>query len=345
MIKLLDLSKMLLAILIGFCGSILFIFLHLPLPWLLGAIFTTSLAIRFEKLPIQSPKIFSAPARIFIGLIIGSAFTPEILESLHLYIFSILLIIPYSILVTFAGMYYYVKVLKFDRKTAFFSSTPGGVVEMVILGEEQKADTSKITLVQSSRLLFVVLSLPFIIQYIFQLDISGNQLITKSIKDTNLIEFIYLIIIGIIGAFSAKKINMSAAFLIGPMILSMLVYSSGLIHTLIPDELIKFVQVIFGTIIGFTFRGVKLKMIIKTLISTFGHFIILAIISGFFIFIAYYYFNFSIVSILLAFSPGGQTEMNLIALLVGANVPYITIHHIMRLFIVMNLAPMFAKRL
>jgi membrane AbrB-like protein len=143
MINMQQLSQMLLALFIGFCGSVLFIFLHLPLPWLLGAIFTTSIAMRFEKLPIQNPKMFSAPARIFIGLIIGSAFTPEILEFLHIYLFSILLIIPYSIIVTFAGMYYYVKVLKFDRKTAFFSSTPGGVVEMVILGEEQKADTAK----------------------------------------------------------------------------------------------------------------------------------------------------------------------------------------------------------
>ena len=129
------------------------------------------------------------------------------------------------------------------------------------------------------------------------------------------------------------------------MIFSIIVYSSGLIHTLIPDELIKFIQVIFGTIIGFTFRGVKLRMIIKTLIGTFGHFVIMAMFSGFFIFIAYYLFGFPAVSTLLAFSPGGQTEMNLIALLVGANVPYITIHHIMRLFIVMNLAPMYAKRL
>ena len=120
-------------------------------------------------------------------------------------IFSILLIIPYSILVTFAGMYYYVKVLRFDRKTAFFSSTPGGVVEMVILGEEQKADTAKITLVQSSRLLFVVLSLPFIIQYVFHLDISGNQLITKALKDTDLVEFFYLIIIGLIFTFKSIK--------------------------------------------------------------------------------------------------------------------------------------------
>ena len=70
MINMQQLSQMLLALFIGFCGSILFIFLHLPLPWLLGAIFTTSIAMRFEKLPIQNPKIFSAPARFFIGLII-----------------------------------------------------------------------------------------------------------------------------------------------------------------------------------------------------------------------------------------------------------------------------------
>jgi uncharacterized protein len=345
MINIQQLSQMLLALFIGLLGSILFIFLHLPLPWLLGAIFTTSIAMRFENLPIQSPRIFSAPARILIGLIIGSAFTPQILEFLHIYLFSILLIIPYSIIVTFAGMYYYVRFLRFDRKTAFFSSTPGGVVEMVILGEEQKADTSKITLVQSSRLLFVVLTLPFIIQYVFHLDISGNQLITKALKDTNLTEFFYLIILGTFGALLAKKLRMSAAFLIGPMILSVIAYSGGFVHTLIPDELIKFVQVIFGTIIGFTFKGVKLRMIIKTLMGTFGHFVIIGLISSFFVFIAYYFFGFPIVSILLAFSPGGQTEMNLMALIVGANVPYITIHHILRLFIVMNLAPIVAKRL
>jgi uncharacterized membrane protein AbrB (regulator of aidB expression) len=87
MINMQQLSYMLLALFIGFFGSVLFILLHLPLPWLLGAIFTTSIAIRFEKLPIQSPKLFSAPARILIGLIIGSAFTPQILEYLHLYFF------------------------------------------------------------------------------------------------------------------------------------------------------------------------------------------------------------------------------------------------------------------
>ena len=36
---------------------------------------------------------------------------------------------------------------------------PGGVIEMVIIGEEIKANITKITLMQSSRL-FVVISIP-----------------------------------------------------------------------------------------------------------------------------------------------------------------------------------------
>lgn len=337
---------MLFTLFIASLGSIIFIYLNLPLPWLLGSIFIISILVQFENNYIKKPShIFSSPARIIIGLVIGSAFTPEVLEYLSVYFFSILLIIPYTIITIICGMYYYYKFLDFDKKTAFLSSMPGGVIEMVIIGEQIKADISKITLVQSSRLFFIVITLPFVIQYIFHIDISGNQLITVPIENTNLKELLILCFAGAIGGFIAKKLNISAAYLMGPMIISILIHSNGLIHTKIPDELIKFVQVIFGTMIGFTFKDVDYKTILQTLIATFGHFIILAIISMLFITLVYYLFDFEIVSILLAFSPGGQAEINLIAILVAANIPYITIHHIMRLFIVMNLAPIFAKRL
>lgn len=336
---------MLLALFIGACGSVLFIFLNLPLPWLLGSIFASSIAMRFENLPIKSPKTFSSPARVLIGLTIGSAFTPEILEYLDIYFYSLLLVIPYTIITIIAGMYYYYKYQGFDKKTAYLSSMPGGVIEMVIIGEEIKANISKITLVQSSRLFFIVITLPFIIQYIFHVDISGNKLITTPIKNIDLFELSILITLGFIGGILAKKVKLSAAYLIGSMIISIALHASGIITTTVPDELLKFVQVVFGTIIGFTFKGVDFRTIKKVLISTLGHFMILVIISAIFIIIAYNLFGFPIISTLLAFSPGGQAEINLIAILVVANVPYITLHHIVRLFIVMNLAPIFAKKL
>lgn len=340
-----NIFKMFLALLIGIIGSNFFIFLNLPLPWLLGSIFAVSIAIRFDNLKINSPKPFSTPARILIGLTIGSAFTPEILDFIDVYLFSLLLVIPYTLLTIIAGMYYYTKYVGFDKKTAYLSSMPGGVVEMVIIGEEIKANISKITLVQSSRLFFIVITLPFVIQYIFKVDIAGNKLITTPIASIDFMAFIYLFIAGIIGGFLAKKIKLSAAYLIGPMIVSIILHSTGLSHAIVPDEFLKFVQVVFGTIIGFTFKGVKIHEVAKILFSTFGHFIILTIISVVFIFIAFNLFGFPIISTLLAFSPGGQAEINLIAILVAANVPYITLHHIVRLFIVMNLAPIFARKL
>ena len=172
-----------------------------------------------------------------------------------------------------------------------------------------------------------------------------GHLITVPINEIYLPDFFYLTIIGFIGAYGAKKLNVSAAYLIGPMVLSIIFFSMGFVHSKPPDELLKFVQVIFGTIIGFTFRGVTLKVIVKTLLGTFGHFIILALVSAIFITIVYFAFDFPIISILLAFSPGGQAEINLIAILVAANIPYITVHHIIRLFIVMNIAPFFAKKI
>lgn len=340
-----SLFKMSFTLSISCLGSVVFIYLSLPLPWLLGAIFASSILMRFENLPIKTPKVFSTPARIIIGLTIGSAFTPEILKFLDVYFLSLLLVIPFTILTIVCGMYYYIKILDFDRKTAYLSSMPGGVIEMVIIAEQIKADITKITLVQSSRLFFVVVSLPFIIQYIFNIDISGNKTFSTPLFDINFYELFLLSLAGAIAAFVAKKLKVSAAYLMGPMIISIILHSTGLITESMPDEFLKFVQVVFGTIIGFTFKGVKFKTITKILFATFGHFFILAIISASFISIASYFFDFSLVSILLAFSPGGQAEINLIAILISANIPYITLHHIVRLFIVMNLAPIFAKKL
>src|SRR5574344_1768078 len=340
-----NIFQMLLALLVAFCGSLIFIYLHLPLPWLLGSIFATSILIRFQNIPIQSPKLFSAPARILIGLAIGSAFTPAILNYIPQYTISLLLVIPFTILVIFFGTYYYYKVLKYDLKTSYLGSMPGGVIEMVIIGQELKANTAKITLMQSSRLFFVVVSLPFIIQYIFQIDIRGNQLLTTPLKNIDFFEFFIIYTLSIFAAIIAKKIKLTAAFLMGPMILSIILFSSGVFSVAIPDEFLKFIQVVFGVIIGFTFRNVEFKTIYKTLIATLGHFIILLILCAIFIAIIFYSLDFKALDILLAFGPGGQTEINLIALLVGANLPYITLHHIVRLLIVMNIAPILAKRL
>ncbi|WP_163117352.1 AbrB family transcriptional regulator, partial [Acinetobacter baumannii] len=50
--------------------------------------------------------------------------------------------------------------------TAFFSGMPGGLVEMITYGEERGGDGRVIALVHSARILMIVMTLPFAIQWI-----------------------------------------------------------------------------------------------------------------------------------------------------------------------------------
>lgn len=133
--------------------------------------------------------------------------------------------------------------------------------------------------------------------------------------------------------------------MLGPMILGAFVYGSGMVYSRPPSEIIKLIQLILGTTVGFVFVGVKAKEIVKILGQTLGYFVILAMISALFVFVVTEMTEFPLVSILLAFSPGGQSEMNLIAIIVAANLPYVALHHIVRMFLVMSVAPVFVKYL
>jgi len=331
------------SLLIGVLGAILFSFLLVPLPWLLGSIVAIAIASRFPKLSLASPKLFSAPARAVLGITIGSAFNPTILHFLEDFISSIVLILPFVLIITFFGMLYYWKWLKFDKMTAYFSSMPGGLLEMITLADAMGGNVYKVTMTQSVRLLCIVFTLPFIIQAMSHVPLDGRVNITQPLFQSDVHDMLILIACTLLGWWGALKLKIPGGVMIGPMILGAFIYGSGLIHSRPPNEVIKVIQLILGTTVGFVFVGVSLKEMTKVLVQTLGYFMILAIISASFVCVVSWMTDFPLISILLAFSPGGQSEVNLIAIIVGANLPYVALHHIVRMFLVMSVAPVCVK--
>ena len=47
--------------------------------------------------------------------------------------------------------------------------------------------------------------------------------------------------------------------------------------------------------------------------------------------------------IILAFLPGGQAEMTIVALVAGADIAFVVAHHLLRIVVVIVLAPVFAR--
>lgn len=229
--------------------------------------------------------------------------------------------------------------------SAYFSAMPGGLLEMISMAELLGANVYKVTLAQSARLLFLVFTLPFIIEKITHVSLDGRNGITQSLMQTNTTDMLVLVACTLLGWFGAVRLKISGGTMIGPMFIGAFIYSLGLVTSRPPDEVIKLIQLVLGTTIGFVFVGISLKEVVSILKNTLGYFFILVIIAGLFIFCVSKIVDFPLLSIILAFSPGGQSEMNLIAIIVGANLPYVAIHHIVRMFLVISIAPMFVKRL
>ncbi|WP_438941211.1 AbrB family transcriptional regulator [Lysinibacillus parviboronicapiens] len=62
---------------IGYIGALLFQFLHIPMPWLLGAITAVLCVQLFTNVQLKWHKYFRNFGLVVAGYSIGFAFTPE----------------------------------------------------------------------------------------------------------------------------------------------------------------------------------------------------------------------------------------------------------------------------
>ena len=324
---------------VALIGVGIFTWINTPLPWMLGSISALAIASRFP-IPLAKPKIFSSPARAVLGLAVVSAFGPHVLEGVSLFFGSLILILPFVVIATVAGLWYYKYILGYSTLTAYFSAVPGGLLEMVSLAEHFKADLHKVVLNQSARLLFIVFTVPFLIEHWIHVPLGQREQTIQSFSQTPWIELGAMGLCAIVGWRVAIMLKIPGGTLIGPMILGMVVYSLDLIHARPPMEIINLIQLILGSMVGFVFVGISLREILKTAWQTLGYFLILVAVSTLFILLVWQITDFPLLSIILAFSPGGQAEMNIIAIVVGANMPYVALHHVVRLFLVMAIAPL-----
>ena len=70
----------LLALLIGALGGVIFVRLGLPLPWMLGSMVACTLA-SLMRAPVAAPACVRPPMTMIIGVMLGTGFTPRIIES------------------------------------------------------------------------------------------------------------------------------------------------------------------------------------------------------------------------------------------------------------------------
>lgn len=158
-----DLVPVALTLLLGAVGSIVFVYLHIPLPWFLGAL-TACLVASVLNAPIRRPKLLAIPMRAVLGVAVGSAFTPLLFARAGSMLGSLAVLVPFMALIIMISLVFYERVAGFDRPTAFFSAVPGGLTDMTAMAEDAGANQRAVILVQATRILMIVFSLPLWLQ-------------------------------------------------------------------------------------------------------------------------------------------------------------------------------------
>jgi membrane AbrB-like protein len=334
-------QRLLLALAIGAIGGYLFKLLTLPLPWMLGSMSFVTVATLLG-LKTRIPPGFRSTMITVLGIMLGSAFTPTIVARMDEWVITMAGLALWMVLAGGSGLIYFRKVAGYDRATAFFSATPGGLNEMVIVGGAMGGDDRTISLTHASRILLVVFTIPLWYR------LSGAVPAVSPATGVGLLdlpwrEVAILSACAVAGALGARALRIPASFLVGPMVLSAIVHVSGITTSKPPDPLVAFAQIAIGAAIGGRFSGMALGHMAKIA----GHAVISAIVmlslTVAFSLALSRATGYPLPALVLAFAPGGLAEMSLIALALSVDAAFVASHHIARIVMVVTLAPAFFR--
>ena len=334
-------NSIIMAFFAGTLGSLFGWGLALPAPFLMGPVIVSTL-FAILRTGFSVPEQIKQISFILIGISVGSNVTPEALLSISRWPFSILLMILSVITIIFLCKIILQNFFGMDKKSSLLASTPGHLSFVLMLGTETKADTTKIAIIQSIRVLALTIITPVIVVLYSGSELNDANLQREIMNSGSLV---VLCLLSIIGGLLLKVLNFPAPFLIGAMLISALSHGTNLTPGYVPNLLEGIAFAILGTVIGARFVGVEMKSLKSCLVS--GLTITLA---GVFIcFLAtsiiYKITGIPFIHIFIAIAPGGLETMVAMGGLVNAEPTYVAFHHVIRLFFIALFIPIILRKL
>lgn len=321
-------------------GATAFTALGLPLPLLLGPM-VACLAVALAGAPLGGMGILGTLMRTVLGVAVGATVTPELVREIPAHGPTLLLVPVFVLVIGAAGYPLFRRLMGFDHPTAFYSAMPGGLQDMLIFGEEAGGDVRAMSLIHATRVLVIVLAAPFVMTLIYGLDLTGAP--GKPASEVPLGEQALMVAAALLGWKGGERIGLFGATVLGPLILTAGLSLSGLIHSRPPVEAIMAAQLFLGMEVGSKYAGITGRELRVIVSAGLIYSALLAVISLGFIEAILLFSPAGTMDVMLAFLPGGQAEMAIIAIVAGADVAFVVAHHLLRVFIVILLAPHVAR--
>ncbi len=331
-----QLRKQAVTVAIAAAGVAVFHVLGLPLPFLFGPM-AASLVAALLGAQLAGLGQISIGARSVLGVAIGASITPALVAQVPNMLASVALVPVYIGLIALVGIPFFRRVCKFDPVTAFYAAMPGGAADMTLFGAEAGANVRQLSLVHVTRLLVIMIVAPIILVQVY--GVTLNHPVGQPAGDMPLPQLAIMIAAGLIGWKGGERIGLFGAAILGPMIVAMILSLTDVLHLRPPREALLAAQFLIGMGIGVSYVGVTLRELRDTVAGGAAFVLILAVIAGVMTEIVTLSGLGPPVEGFLAFTPGGQAEMSMLAIITGADLGFVIVHHLTRILLVIMGAP------
>ena len=141
------------------------------------------------------------------------------------------------------------------------------------------------------------------------------------------------------------RLRFPGGLMFGALAGSGLLHGTGYLHAALPWWVGSAGAVIMGAVAGSRFANTSFRMILGYLGAGFGSFAVSLGVATIFVLIVVEFFPFQIANVVIAFAPGAQDTMMVLALALHLDPVYVGAHHISRFLVVTFSVAAAARRL
>jgi membrane AbrB-like protein len=326
--------------LVGLAGGFLFERLGLPAAWLSGALVAASVAA-FAGLKIRVPAPVGSATFLLMGIVMGSAVTPDTLRLMLSWPISMAGLVVLVPGIVGGIMLYLTRIEGYDRATAFYASVPGAMNYVMALTLVSKADARAVVVVQSFRLVLLVAALPSL------LSLAGLGAAVPrppaAIAAVNWYDFPLLFLMAVSCGLGMERLRVPGGATVGAMLASAVLHATGLVTATVPQPIMVTGLVVMGVLIAGRFAGTSMAELRQLIRPSVGAFLagtavtvivatVVALIAG-----------LPLGKVILAYAPGGIEAMAILAFVLDMDPAFVGAHHIVRFVGIAMLLPLVAR--
>ncbi|WP_058248828.1 AbrB family transcriptional regulator [Tropicibacter naphthalenivorans] len=322
------------ALLLGIIGGALADWLNAPLPWFVGPMVVNTFAALMGA-PVIGPNFLRPIALPALGVVLGAAFLPEIFANLRQWALPLGLIPVFILISTFVNYVFFRRIAREDAITAYLSSVPGGLTDMILLGEAYGGNTRQIALAHSMRVMVSVLAIAFVVVWHSGSVGQGAPRPVTHLGDVGLRDGAVLLACAVLGPWVAKALRIPAGLMLGALLLSAVAHLTGVTRAPVPTVVSLGAQLVLGTSVGARFAGVTFGSAARSMGFGLASSLVSLVVSAAMALVPVWLVGLDYFEALLGYAPGGMMEMSLLALAINQSVAYVTVAHIIRYVLVM----------